>query len=72
MQITISKSKAKNLQKAIYLIVQTCNKTRGEQKFKPNEKIMKDIGISVKGLHELHKVSEQIEKKLKSKIINKN
>lgn len=67
MQITISKQTAKVLQKAIWLTVQTCNENRAEKSFKPNEMIMKDMGVSVKNLYQIHQVSEQIEKKLLTK-----
>lgn len=67
MQITISKQTAKVLQKAIWLTVQTCNENRAEKTFKPNERIMKEMGVSVKNLYDIHLVSEQINKKLSTK-----
>ena len=70
MQITLSKKTASKLKKAIWLTIGTCNKTRNESQFTPNEEIMKHLGVSTEDLYRLQQLSDQIDKKLKSNTTN--
>ncbi len=63
MNITISKKTAKALDKAVWLMIATCNANRGGDKFEPNQPIMDNIGITIEELAGLNKMMEQIEKK---------
>jgi hypothetical protein len=67
MNVILSKKTAKTIDKAAWLFIQTCNANRGGNEFKPNEPIMKQIGVTEEELADLSFFLDRVEKKFNNK-----